>query len=85
MKQQANVKFCFRPRKTATKIYDMLETGYRNEALVCMYVFEWFKGFMWGCERTLKMIQGMGGYQMLEIQKQLQKHVNLWLETNEWP
>jgi hypothetical protein len=50
-----------------------------------MYVFEWFKGFIWGCERTLKVIQGMGVYKLLKNQKQVQKCVNIWPDIIEWP
>jgi len=49
MKQQANIKYCFKPRTTASR----LATGCRNEAVWHMCVFEWFKGFIWGCERIL--------------------------------
>jgi hypothetical protein len=47
-----------------------------NIYCVCMFV-NCFKRFLWGYERTLQMIQGMGGYQMLELQKQLQKACEL--------
>jgi hypothetical protein len=53
--------------------------------LYCVCVFEWFKGFIWGCERTLKVIQGMGVCQLHENQKQLQKCVNFWPDIIECP
>jgi len=49
MKRQADIKYCFKPRTTAGR----LAAGYRNEAVLHMYVFEWFNRFIWGCERTL--------------------------------
>jgi hypothetical protein len=36
MKQQADIKYCFKPRTTAGR----LAAGYRNEAVLHMYVFE---------------------------------------------
>jgi hypothetical protein len=46
----ANIKFCFPLGKTTTETYKIPETVYRNKALSCMHVFEWFKSCTEGCK-----------------------------------
>ena len=57
----------------------MLTTVYITGALSHTHVFKWFKDSERDV-RTLKMIQGVGSCQLLEIQKQLQKKKS-WSET----
>jgi len=58
----------------------MLEFVYRNEALSCMHVFEWFHRFREGCE-DLEDDPRCMGHQQLHIHKQLQKFMNWWPKT----
>jgi hypothetical protein len=43
MKQQANIKFCFKLCKTLIETYEMLKTVYGDEAFSHRCVSEWFK------------------------------------------
>lgn len=65
---------------TATATHKMLESVYRNEALSCMHVFEWFNRFREGC-KDLEDDPRCMGHQQHDIHKQLQKFMNWWPET----
>ena len=67
----------------ATETHEMFENVYGNEVLSHMPVPEWFEVFWEGLE-TLKITQGVGSFQLLNIQKHLQNFVNWWLEAVEW-
>ena len=52
MEQRANIKFCYKLGKTATKTREMLEQVYGREAVSGKCVYEWFKCFREGKETT---------------------------------
>jgi histone-lysine N-methyltransferase SETMAR len=48
--QSANIKFCFKLRKTAAETLEYLKTVYGDEALKKTAVYDWFKRFKNGQE-----------------------------------
>ena len=48
MEQHANIKFCYKLGKTATKTWEMLVQVYRREAMNRKCVYKWFKRFCEG-------------------------------------
>jgi hypothetical protein len=42
MEQRAAIKFCVKLKKTATEMFEMLESVYNEECLSRTSVFEWY-------------------------------------------
>ena len=61
----------------------VLNTVYVNEALLYMHIFRWFRRFLLQHE-DLEDDPGVGGHQLLEIWKLLQKIVKWWPGNIRW-
>ena len=50
LEERYAIKFCFKPGKTATETYGMLQTAYRRSCMNRSSVFQWHKRFKEGRE-----------------------------------
>ena len=50
MEQRANIKFCFKLRKTAAKTVELMRQMYGDNCLSCAQIFRWYAQFKSGVE-----------------------------------
>jgi len=52
MQQKANIKFCFKLRKTAAETVELMRQVYRDNCLSRAQIFRWYASFKSGVETT---------------------------------